>query len=87
MRKLRLQVPGYCHGGAEKEQRIGYVLFQDEGLGSDFAEFVEIIMHCLKIGPSSRLQVSLGTEKAPGVGQATGAIPPDTGTRQRGVVS
>jgi hypothetical protein len=51
MRKLRLQMPGYCHGGAEKEQRIGYVLFQDEGLGSDFAEFVEI-MHRLKIDPT-----------------------------------
>jgi hypothetical protein len=80
MRKLRLQVPGYCHGGGEEEPHIGYVFFQDKGLGSDFAEFIEI-MRRLKIDPKSRLQRSLGINKAPGVGQATGTVS-DTPLRQ-----
>jgi hypothetical protein len=73
MRKLRLQVPGHCLGGGEEERHFGYVLFQDKGLGSDFAEFVEI-MSRLKIGPNFRFQGGLGVEKGPGGGQATGTV-------------
>jgi len=81
MRKLRLQGPGDCQGGGEDEPQIGDVLFPDKSLGSDFAEFVEILRR-LKIGPNSRLERSLGIEKAPGVRQGTAGVS-DTPMRQR----
>ena len=81
MRKLRLQGPGDCQGGGEDEPHIGDVLFQDKSLGSDFAEFVEILRR-LKIGPNSRLERSLGIEKAPRVRQGTASVS-DTPMRQR----
>jgi hypothetical protein len=43
---------GTAEGGGEDEPHIGDVLFQDKSLGSDFAEFVEILRR-LKIGPNA----------------------------------
>jgi hypothetical protein len=82
MRKTQQEIPRYrleCE--FEKEPDSRSLVFENKSLSSDFTEFAQI-MHRLQIGSGSRLHgEGSGIERAPEVGQITGALSANTRTR------